>query len=335
MTKKLIGSSILAIMLLSGCNSDLKEGNCSFNAQQSIDKEEYNSAINLLNSEECKTSMPTLSLNNNLGVSYLGLAGFSIYDIIGSLIKDTNGASTSASFISDITSNKKNNTLQDLEKAIGYFSNVKDNLNCSALDLNNAEKDACLYIGLAETVKASVTFSYLTKDLDKFLNSDGNSDDMIASSCAMEYALTTPSSCSSLGTDVSSIVELPEITFANTKTYTPTNVNVNGIEYQYLISKVTTPNNSILTENLCDLSFNTCNSIYDNNCYACPVDQTNSTEELYSIDLIVDSINNGTDSISSVINDPEIEQSIIDFKNDISPNGDITNQDILDYLNKN
>ena len=70
-------------------------------------------------------------------------------------------------------------------------------------------------------------------------------------------------------------------------------------------------------------------------CFACPVvTDGNNTQDIAQ--LLVDTLNGGTDVLGSVSDDQDIKDSIADFKESITgdSNGTVTLQDILDYLNK-
>jgi len=333
MKKKLFLSSIsiiLASTLFTGC--DESTSSCKFDIQKSLDNKEYQKTVDLLDNQ-CQLVLSNKDMQTNYGFAYLGLAGLDMYSVLANLVNpDNKNSSGFGGFISSINDKSNDQSLSYLKQATSHFNKTKDNLDCNDINLNYAYKDICFYKGITETLKASLTFNYLTDDLDSFVNGDNtNPDDMAASACAMEYALK--GSCSN--TDILSVTELPAITFIpNNKTYTPLNINIKGVVYQHLISKTAIPNTSILVKDSCDLNFITCNTI-GTNCYACPVDKSNSKEELSSIDLLVDSLNGGLDTIGSLTDDPEVNSSIEDFKSEISADGRvITNQDILDYLNK-
>jgi hypothetical protein len=318
-------------LLFTGCNSDsMSESECKFNVQSSLDEKQYDTTLDLLNNT-CSSVLDESSKNSNYGFAYLGKAGMDIYNILSTMVEP--GNNSFGSFIQSINEDGNDNSLVYLQKATSSFNLANGSLNCETLNLSYAEKDICFYSGITDTLTAAITFNYLTDDLDSFIAGTDNPNDMTASACSLEYSLS--GICTN--SDISSINELPSIIFANTKEYTPLNIGVLGTDtYQYMLKKdsVTNIDTVILTKDYCDKNFNQCDILGDS-CYACPVDKTNSETELSTLDLLVDSINNGLDTVGTLTDNPDIIQSIDDFKADLGDGGEkITNQDIIDYLNQ-
>jgi hypothetical protein len=331
--KKILLSSVLVTtaLLFTGCNSDsMSESECKFNVQTSLDQKEYDTTLDLLNND-CSTVLTDSAKSSNYGFAYLGKAGMDIYNVLSTMVEP--GNSSFGSFIQSINEDGNDNSLVYLQKATSSFNLANGNLNCEALDISYSEKDICFYSGITDTLTAAITFNYLTDDLDSFIAGTDNPNDMTASACSLEYSLS--GICSNA--DISNINELTAIVFANTKEYTPLNIEVLGTDtYQYMLKKdlVTNIDTVILTKDYCDINFNQCD-ILSASCYACPVDKTNSDTELSTLDLLVDSINSGLDTVGVLTDNPDIIQSIDDFKADLGNNGaEITNQDIIDYLNQ-
>ena len=332
--KKILLSSVLVTtaLLFTGCNPDtMSESECKFSVQTSLDDKKYDTTLDLLNND-CSTVLDDKSKNSNYGFAYLGKAGMDIYNVLSTMVQPTN--SSFGSFIQSINGDGNDNSLVYLQKATDSFSLVNGNLDCTDTNLSYFDKDICFYKGITDTLKAAITFNYLTDDLDAFIDGSGNPNDMVASACSLEYSLNGV--CSN--GDISNYNELPiNITFSNTKEYTPFNVEVLGTDtYQYMLKKdlVTNIHTVVLTKDYCDINFNTCDTL-GSNCYACPVDKTNSETELSTLDLLVESINSGLDTVGSLTDNPDIKKSIDDFKADLGDDGEtITNQDIIDYLNK-
>jgi hypothetical protein len=361
MYKKIIASSLVAASIIfSGCGSS--DATCRFDVQNAIDNGQYDKAITDMQGQ-CSTAFTKSDLNMNLAAAYMGKAGYSVTDIIDMLINSNNTNDDAfASFLDSVDSKKRPNSLSNLEIAKGHFiaaiendTNVTIKSLCSANKISDSDDsrrtNACLYIGFNETIKTANTVTYLTKDVDKVvesINNDQNTTpyDMKASLAALRWAKNA-TYVPTEGNISARDVQIKGTNFTHVKV----NYGANGLFYRLAKSTTRDANNTtVITDGYCDAngSRENCDGIENedgsiNNanqnaegCYACPVvlDTNNSTLDV--AELLVDSLNNGSDTINAVANDPDITQSIEDFKKDVTgdSNGTVTIDMILDYLQK-
>ncbi|QOP42256.1 hypothetical protein [Sulfurimonas marina] len=352
MYKQIISASVLtASLLFSGCGND--ETSCRIDVQQAIDEGDFTTAITKLEGE-CSTTFSDSDKYFYLASAYMGQSGFGVSDAVSMVVtaSDSTGDTFSA-FMQSVNDNKSVNALPLLDKSAGYFlmsidpnATIADCTNV-VLDRTQREENACLYVGFNQAITTATSVTYLTTDVDSLVASiDGTGttpDDMKASLDAIAWATSSV---------------LP-----NGSTITPSDVNISGTVYKHLevlqngktfyrlassISPDATNGSTVVTSGYCDVNGSTTpcegiedvdGSIYDANlslaCYACPVDfGDGDTKDMTQ--LLVDALNGGTDAISSVIDDADIQQSIDEFKTDmnVSADANVTIQDILDYLNQ-
>ena len=360
MYKKIISASLVAAaVMFAGCGND--NTTCRIDVQKAIDEGRYDSAISDLQGK-CATAYTQSDLDMNLAAAYMGKSGYSVSDIADMLINNNgdNGDAFS-SFISDTNAKKTDNSLPFLTKAKSYYvqaiggnEGVCTDNNLSAI--NNARwTNACLYIGFNETVKTATTVSHLTNNVSDVV-------DAINSDSATPYDMNASMDALSWVTDKG-------FKPSNSTTITAKDVNISGNTYANIIVKYsnTTPvktfyrlaksniretnNTTLITDGYCDANGdkmacigleNSDGSINDltKSCYPCPV-MLDANSSLSVTDSLVDALNNGTDTISAVSDDPDITQSIKDFKKEVidsrangDKNGTITVQDIIKYLQK-
>ena len=352
-------SAIVALFLLSGCGEE--KTSCRFDVQQDIDQGDFDAAISKLESS-CKDAFNENDRLYNLAAAYMGKAGYGVSEVIKVMDEaDNNDSSdTFTTFAKSISKNKKSDSLDLLGKAKGYFLRSLDpsssdtdklfNKYCSlaSIDMDDPRiSNACFYIGFDDIIRTSVTLTYLTKDLDQALeaidskNSDNVPLDMQASIDALAWATGA---------------QMP-----NNSTITDSTVFINGIEYKHLIVDLngsgilfyrladknapSSTSSTLVTDGYCDSNGSTtaCSGIENEDgsindttktCYACPIVTDGNNSSTYA-DLLVETLNDGSDSILSISNDEDIEQSVQDFKKEItgSENGTVTIEDVIDYLN--
>ena len=359
MYKKIISASlVLGTVMFCGCGND--DTTCRIDVQTAIDKGNYDAAIADLNGK-CSTAFNSSDLNMNLASAYMGKSGYSVSDIADMLINSDDSGDAFSSFLSSVDTKKQPDSLPLLNKANEYFTNAiardgvtKASVICTAanLDLLNDSRvtNACLYIGFNATIKAASTITYLTGDINQLvdsINSDSNTTpyDMRASLDALAWAMDgtyTPAFDTSIS---ASDVNISGYPFAQVE------VAYSGVGTFYRLAKSTTRdanNTTVITDGYCDADGNrsACEGIANDDgtidlanaasssCYACPVVVDNTS--LSVAELLVDTLNGGTDTINAVSDDPDITNSIADFKEEItgSRDGDVTIQNIIDYLQK-
>ncbi|MEA2073908.1 MAG: hypothetical protein U9O86_10015, partial [Campylobacterota bacterium] len=212
--------------------------------------------------------------------------------------------------------------------------------------LSGAEADLCLYVGLSKVSQTAVAISYIADDVQVLSDNNGSDSKLTASTCAMQYAFdgTQNTECT-FGAE-------SNVTFDGSgKTYGDINVTVDEDTFEYLISGSVNPRSTVLTNGICTLESFASRvddenaSGYDSSAtyHVCPIDETNATVETTTEEILVDALNNGTDSIGAAVSD-EVNEDIQEFKNEVltangrsinDDNTTITMEDIIKYLNKN
>ncbi|WP_297503464.1 hypothetical protein [Thermococcus sp.] len=357
MYKKMISISLVTMAaMFAGCGNN--DTTCRIDVQKAIDKGQYDDAIASMNGN-CKNAFTKSDLNMNLAAAYMGKSGYSVSDITDMLVNSSTNGDAFSSFISDTNDKQKANALPFLSKAKDYYvqaiggkESVCTDSNLSAIN-NSRWTNACLYIGFNKTVTTANTVSHLTNNVSAVvdaINSDSETPyDMNASMDALAWV-----------TD-------KNFKPSDTTTITAKDVNIGGNAYANIIVKYsnTTPvktfyrlaksarrntnNTTLITDGYCNASGDkiACAGLENNDgsinnitagCYPCPI-MLDANSSLSVSDSLVDALNNGTDTISAVSDDPDILQSITDFKQEIigsrtngDTNGTITVQDIINYL---
>ena len=362
MHKKIIASSLIfASIILSGCGSS--DTTCRIDVQNAIDDGNYDKAISELEGK-CATAFSKSDLNMNLAAAYMGKSGYSVSSIADMLINSNDtGNDAFASFLESVNAKKVPDSLPNLYTAEDYFlaaiangsqAGVDTLCSASVLDAldDSRRTNACLYIGFNETIKATNTITYLTGDINGLVESINNDDvnatpyDMKASLDALAWSIDASYTMPAAeGNITASDVTILGANFAHIEV----DYGSNGLFYRLAKSTTRESNNStVVTDGYCDAngSRTNCEGIENDdgsiditnanagNCYACPVIFDNNNTTLGVAELLVDSLNNGSDTIAAVANDPDITQSIRDFKKEITgdPDGNVTIDQIIDYL---
>jgi len=360
MYKNIALSSVFVISLLfSGCGES--DTTCRIDVQNAIDDGQFDTAIGLLEGS-CATAYSDSDLNLNLATAYMGKSGFGVSDVVDMIItsNDTTGDAFS-NFLVSVDAFKQADSLPLLDRSNNYYLASIAEANkttsqelCSLAELSTTTDsrriNVCLYVGFNETIKAANTITYLTGDINTLVDSINNGTnttplDLQASLDALSWAIgATP---------------LP-----NGSAVTPLDVNISGRSYAHLVvtntggststfyrlAKSSTPdvnNSTVVTDGYCDVngSKDACIGMEDNitgaitnpiaGCYACPVLFDNPDSGNIA-QLLVDTLNNGTDTIIAVTDDPDIQSAVTDFTLEItgSADGNVTVNDILNYLNQ-
>lgn len=362
MYKKIISGSLVAVaVMLTGCGNDATT--CRIDVQKAIDEGRYDDAIADMNGS-CKTAFTKSDLDMNLASAYMGKSGYSVSNIADMLINSNDNSDNAfSSFITSVNNKKteNSNTLPLLNIASNYFKGaITDGNVTNATNIcNDPEKiknnarasNACLYIGFNDVIKSATTITYLTGDVNKLVTSidnDNNSTpyDMLANMDALGWAVTKDYNSSNDANITATSIKIKGHSFANlTVSYKD-----HGTFYRLAKSMTQDINNStVITDGYCDATGNktACAKMINDNttgaiinpidgCYACPISfDTNSTDTDVA-QLLVNTLNGGSDTIAIVSNDQDIKDSIDDFKKNItgSSDGNVTVQDIMDYLQK-
>ncbi|MCW8837626.1 MAG: hypothetical protein OQK11_02880 [Thiovulaceae bacterium] len=349
--RQLSTALLLGILLLSGGCGSSDTRNDKLSAQQLLDSGDYDGAIAKM--EPIASSDADYKL---LGDAYMGKAGVSFSDllvIISNSADSTDGSF--AAFIDNIDQSTSSSSLSDLEMSKEYYGQIvgtscTDAANDNTIVLNTTEENICLLIGLVDTVKAATTISYLADEVSTLSSSDVTEDPKLqASACAMQYAFD--------GNDTNvdaacTVTQGDNITFVQSQnTYDEITVVVNASSFDYIITDTNnTLESTALTDGYCTLDdFNT-RADYNYTSvpadyYVCPINESSSDADITTAKVLVDAINDGTESIGIATNE-EVQDSIDEFKCELiggtytttcstSLEQDITEEQIINYLNLN
>jgi hypothetical protein len=325
MLKKIVSVAVFAaVLMFSGCSGD-GDGESRLDAQNELDKGNYEKVISMLEPTDASTTPEEYNL---LASAYMGKAGFTLADIVQLMDESSDSNSDGfAAFSSSIAKAKSSTALQDLDKASDYYDMVLGSKTCTDISLTSTQKDICFFKGLSALVKTGTTLSYLG-DLTNFGSGEGSDDKLTASTCAMNYALdgTYDNTKCTLTTG-------SDVTFTVTeKTYNAFSMSVNGTPYYYLQTIGKTPDSTIITDGYCKVDFTSCATPNNTDCYACPVNQTKGEEDIAITTVLLDLLNNDVDAIGAAGGD-DTTQDVEEFKRDVGgADGVITEQELIDYL---
>ena len=318
MKNKFISATLLTTALVfSACGGG--DGESALDTQQMLDDGEFTAVISKLESR-ASTNSDYMALAS----AYMGKAGFSLSSIVGTVIAsgNSNESSTFSSYITKSKEKSNDNSLSDLDTAVGYYQKVVQNkcLNSNAT-LNSAQKDICLYVGLSKVSQTAVAVGYITDDINVLSDSSNGSDDKLtASTCAMQYAQDPKT----VDTAKCTVGVGKNVTFTQSnKTYEEITMTVNGHEFQNLITN-TTPRTTAIANGICtDNDFTT--RIADKNAtgydntltyHACPLAETKDAKDVTTEDILVTALNNGVESIGVAVSQ-DVKDSIDKFRNDV------------------
>lgn len=359
--KVLMASLTTASILFSGCgNSDTT---CRIDVQKALDKGNYDTAISDLNGR-CKDAFTASDLNMNLAAAMMGKSGYSVSDIADMLINSDSQGSAFSSFLKSVEDKKTPDSLPRLLDANSYFTKAIERngftnpaIICRAANLRNLNDsrvtNACLYIGFNKTIQAANTVTYLTGNVDGLVNSiDNNANntpyDMRASLDALAWAMKASYTPNPDTTITSTDITIAGHPFAHLVIDYSDNAATHSF-YRLARSSTRDANNTtVITDGYCDENGNreNCQNMEDNTtrevtnpipgCYACPVVLDTNGSTLSVANLLVDTLNGGSDAVTAVSDDPDITNSIGDFKEEItgSRDGNVTIDDIINYLQK-
>jgi len=335
MLKKVGISSLWALTLvMSGCGSSA--GESELEIQQMLDKRDFTGVISKLES-----SATSDDDHLALAAAYMGKAGFTLSDIVDAFANSDTSAQGDA-FANYVTTvvgeNQSTTAFSDLEKAnLNYTKVVSDDCTTNTKVLSASEQDICLYIGLALTTKAATTINLLTDNLGSF---GSNEDDtkLLASACAMQYAID-----STLVSGECTISPKSSVTFTGLeKTYDRIGVYVNGESNDFFL---TDNHETLLTVGYCpNDDFTKRQDEAEVGYYPCPINETVGSKDVTTGGVLVTTINDGLDVVESVA-PTDMKENVNEFKCDLiggsyngyscSKSGAITEQVVIDYLNKN
>lgn len=362
MKKLLSVSAVAAIMLLGGCGN--QDASCRIDVQKDIDTGNFDAAVAKLEGS-CKTAYNESDRLYNLAAAYMGKAGYSVSDVIKVMVdaNNNNANNSFTTFINDINKNRRSGSLDLLAQAKSYFlrsidpsvANVQT-LFTQYCESNNSTSgsrasNACFYVGFNDVIRTSVTVSQLTKDLNTTLAAiDAGNNGQVP--LDMQVSVDALAWAAGKSVQNGSTIMPQNVTTIKGQSYRPLVITNNG-ETFYRLADDAAPSatsSTILTDGYCSADGNksACTGIEKSDgsidttkiaagvtCYACPISVENNSSSGKVTDLLVEALNNGTDAILNIANDPDIAQSVKDFKKEVtgSPDGNITVDQIINYLN--
>jgi len=335
MLKNVLVTSLAAFtLLMSGCGGD-SAGESRLETQQMLDNGDFEGVIAKLES-----SATTDSDYLALGSAYMGKAGFSLSDIVSAFATSTSSEGEAfANYTKTIIGDSPSPTsYSDLDKATVNYTKVIGDACTTSKYLSVSEKDVCLYVGLALTTQAATTIDLLTSDLTSFGTGETDAK-LMASACAMQYVVD-PAKVDSGCT----VIPKSDVTFLESqKTYGRIDILVNGEANDFLLTNNNT--STVLTVGYCpNDDFSLRSDEKKLNYYPCPMNTTINSEDVTTAGALVDTLNNGLDLVENV-GPEEMQGDVDEFKCDLlggyyngsscSQSGSITEQVVIDYLNKN
>lgn len=350
-------TAFLAALILSGCGSDDAEGECRYEAEYSIDKGDFDKAVDLLtNDPACQGAYESnITYASVLGAAYLGKSGLSVSEVAKTLItsSDENNPQPLSQFVSDVNQKRAGDALETLSIAKEALKSLYD--GCSGTDLSYDEKNLCLVSGLVSLTEATVTFGYLTDYVDTWLygtalqpagytiaeanasgDANGNDipDDMDAAICGLEYAIE--GACSATG--VGLVVVQSGITFDTNRSYSLLEIEVsdNGPFYELIGNDRQGEPSLVITQGYCGTDFSDYNDSYQDGLYPCPVIQRAEQEDLTVTDAVLSALNEGFEEALVLVDDADLSQSIRDARAEIDTDGDevISRDELLEFLRR-
>lgn len=352
---------IPATLLLNGCN-DAESEVCRYYVQNDLDTGNFESAIERLEDESCQDTYPNKEYLVDLSSAYLGKSGLPLPVIIRAMIEDDSEDGESSeevtfdSFVNEITDSAEPSVLSDLSKSRSALDEYLEQSSCTAInDITSSEETVCLITGFIDVLKTTMAIDALAGgDVAGWVNNEsGMNPGMLRSSCALKYSyehkndddFTTPYNGCESGVSVDAS---DQVTFTSAsgiqKTYNQLTISY-AAEPEYFLESEEL-GSTVFTNNFCRVDYTVCDTAETGVCYSCPLSQ--DAVDLNIQDYLLDSLNNGFDSIESVITsgddeESDIQEAIDDFKKEIKSEGceDLaedencfTMDDIVDYLNK-
>ncbi len=338
--KKLVVSIFCSAIFLYGCKDDNSLNAYRYEVLKALDSGNYDKVIQLLQKDNYKKAFSNEELNINLAAAYIGKAGYDVSSILNDILDTDVDADGFKVFSQAISKKASGKSLMYLSKAIEKYSEILQNVSCEdKQSLTELQKDACFLKGLVETAKGTNSFVLAIEDnpqeragtLEKWIegvnpcsqddiNANNVPDDLEATACAIEYANNGSCYIDNGSFSTSSIAFSKE---ENTYNYTLLKIDINSDitcsqtdtnTFYRLISGT----DVVITDGYCDLDLQPCSEPDGIDCFPCPIidNQQNITVE----DTIVETINNGVDTIISIIPEDQrsdIEENLREFKEEI------------------
>jgi hypothetical protein len=268
--------------------------------QDALDHGHYNYVIHQLkHNRDAYSDMNNDKVNMNIAGAYVGISGYTVFDITGAIASSNDNNHSLNGFVRDITEdNNALNTLKSLEEADRYYSEVVNGLNCSdTTGLTDEQKASCFNLGLVRLTALCNSVKLLFGGEEELVRAwaDGvdinSSDDLNgntvvdgtdASACAIVYANDPTDNCR----DGSMFTYRGKVSFNRFGTeHNTTLLNIDvgstthGFHNFYKLTTNRANNNSVvLTNGVCDRNLNmTTNSIDGRDYFPCPTFNNDGT----------------------------------------------------------
>lgn len=345
-----LAAGVLALIGLSGCDED--KASCRLDIQRNLDTGNFQAVINALEvpDSSCRDAYAENNYLLDLTAAYMGIAGIGVSDFIRIVLENNETEDTFQGFVSNLDARTGTGSLKPLNLAMQSLDEFRtDTVLCSNLNgYTFLQKDACMYLGVIATAKASISITSLTSDIDAWLNSDpsaendvngnNNPDDMDAASCAISYAINgmavLPAYC-----QVASLQD--PVDFSSGSSYESVRVDIVGLSATNVYYKLITYDGDaspIVTDGNCTATFEPCSVANGTDCYVCPVKRDANESEETVRDLVLDGLNGGVDTIVGVVGeDSDLSDDVEAYRNEMDTNGDgtVSDEELINYLSSN
>ena len=321
-TKVLAVSTITAMLLLSGCENEAEDRMLT---QTMLDSGDFNGVISALENKSVKTDEDNLKLAS----AYMDKAGFSVTDLVSIVSStDDNTEASFASFVTSVSKDKAPDTLDDLQKAIDYYSSISTLKNVlkdspsRADGLDGVAKEEGieldtneLFLGMAYIAKVATVLSYMG-DVAK-LEESGEDANILASGCALAkvYAPTKiPNECASVNYVGSVMID--------GSSYSPIEVILNdGDGERYYLLANDAKNQLVLTDYT---------KKYVGTSYPMPV----KDDSLTVLSALLDTLNGAFNFIADAAPD-DVKKDITSYRDELNTdsNPEISVTELTTYLN--
>lgn len=319
-----------------------------YEIRKALDEGEYDFVISALEADPTYGGAFTEEEGKlNLAAAYVGKAGFDINDIVNEMVSTATTTTQNQKFTQFIQALAKNVGVKGslfLKKATVKYNEITN--ACNSTSLNDIEKDACFYKGIVDAATAATTVAAIVKDVEKWINPSGCSDDANqngvgddadVSACAISYAVN--GSCSIPGVSYAS---LGYVTFTK---------DSSSFSFELLKVDVSSPNcenpntryrlidsgnkTVVVTEGYCKTDFTPCGNLDINvGCYPCPVVDFDTNRPLNITETIVDTIESAVEVITAITpNDTDVNNAVNQYLQEVCGTDQVcTEEEIANYL---
>ena len=340
---------ITSLFLLSACEEQSNEASsCRYYIQQDLDNQDYDSALERLDSTTCQDTYPDEEYLVDRASAYLGKAGFTFVDILGAAIEEDNDGDALSAFTSAIAELENDDSIEFLEKAEEDYTEYLNDTCNNISDKTTSQEGICLVQGVLSLSKTAIALDFLSggEDLE-------DSETLDFSACALYYSISgaTDSVCTDF-TVTSSPVTFTVPDTSSTKNYNNVTITETALtsNYEYFLQE-TDADQIVFTDGFCTVDFTQTDSATEyidsitptsETSYVCPSE--NETDESVN-DFVVTALNDAINNIESLTDTfgasddeaDDIQEAIDEFKEEISTGSsttdvDFTIDDIINYL---